>query len=131
MDKGIILTTFNKQFIELIDDIQIIFPNDLEIATTKQVIITIQKTNPKLFISIVSNYLCKYKNEINNENVDFFINNDYKSDIEENSKNEKTNNIILKKIDDLRKHIKLMNKDDILKINKYLINLLKLCELYN
>jgi hypothetical protein len=131
MDNGIILTTFNKQFIEFIEDIQNVFPDDLEINTCKTALIAIRKTNPKLLITIVKNYLIKYKTEINNENIDFFINNDYKNDIEENSSDNATNIYILEKIDKLRNPIKLMNEQNKKKISKYLINLLKLTELYN
>jgi hypothetical protein len=131
MDKGIILTTFNKQFLEFIEDVHKAFPDDLEIATCKESLITIKKTNPRLLIIIVKNYLSKYKNEIMNENIEFFINNDYRNDIEQNSLSERNTNIILDKINQLRKSIKLMNDDEKQKISKYLINLLKLCELYN
>ena len=131
MDNTIILKTFNKQFIEFIEDIENVFPDNLEINTCKTTLIAIRKSNPKLLISIVKTYLFKYKNEIYNKDINFFINNDYKNDIEQNSSNDKMNDYILEKIDKLRNPIKLMDETNKKKISKYLINLLKLTELYN
>ena len=67
-----------------------------------------------------------YSSEIENGNIDFFINKDYKKDIGNMADSE----YILKKIDLLREPVKNMQKSDQEKVIKYIQNLSKLCEVY-
>ena len=47
-----ILTAFNDHFIEFVSDIQNVFPEDADILTAKNALITIRKANPKMIVKI-------------------------------------------------------------------------------
>ena len=123
-----ILTAFNDHFLEFVNDILIVFPNNPDILTAKNSFIFARKANPKLIIRIWKIYIVeKYKKEIESGNIDFFINKDYSSDIA----NTTYSDTISGSIDRLRKPIKSMNSEDQQKAMKYIQNLTKLSELIN
>ena len=126
-DKLNYLKIFNEHFIEFIDDIIRIFPNDVDLLSTKNAFVLMRQTNPKLIISVFNTYVVNdYKNEIQNGDIDYFLNKDYTEDLKITQHSSK----ILDKIDRLRTPIKLMKPDDKQKIIKYLQNLQKISELY-
>ena len=45
-----ILTAFNNQFVEFIEDILRLFPGDKDLLLSKNGILTLKKGNPKLLI---------------------------------------------------------------------------------
>ena len=123
-----ILTGFNDHFIEFVNDILSVFPNNLDILAAKNSFIMIRKANPKLIIQIWNTYVVgKYKNQIEAGNIDFFINKDYSDDLI-HMDNSKT---ITNSIDRLRNPIKLMTEKDRIKSMKYIQNLTKLSSLFN
>jgi hypothetical protein len=69
----------------------------------------------------------KYSGEIDSKNIDFFINKNYESDLQDNS----SSSMIIEKIDKLRDPVREMSEDNQQKVLKYLQNLKKLCLLYN
>ena len=122
-----ILTVFNDQFVEFLQDIQNVFPEDHDILTAKNSLIAIKKINPKLIIKIwCNNIVKKYKTEIENGNIDFFINKDYNNDL---SFEEEQTNKITQAIDRLRKPIKEMSKENQTKTMKYIQNLTELSQM--
>jgi len=127
MDNNYILSTFNDQFTEFIEDIHRVFPNNVHISTCKNALIAIRRANPKLIIKTVKPYLYTYKNEIESGNIDFFIDKDYKDDMY--FRKEKKNDI-LDKIEQLREPVRNMNNNDRLTVIEYLKNLLQLSEIY-
>ena len=129
MDKSLILSTYNDQFIELIEDIEQLFPDDLDITTSKNSILLIRKANPKKIITLMTPYLLKYKSEINTGNIDFFIKKNYSSEITDETANNPST--ILDKIDSLRSPISKMDDADKNKIVEYMQNLLQLSEAYS
>ena len=52
-----ILTAFNDHFIEFVSDIQNVFPEDADILTAKNALITIRKANPKMIVKIWNAYI--------------------------------------------------------------------------
>ena len=52
-----ILSAFNNQFKEFMNDILCIFPNDKDLMTTKNMMTTLQKGNPRLLIQIWKNFI--------------------------------------------------------------------------
>jgi hypothetical protein len=128
MDSKQILTTFNDHFIEFIQDIENVFPEDNEIATCKNALMGIRKANPKLIILTCKNYFSTYDEEICKGNIDFFINKNYQDDIDMGNN---TSKVILDKIDNLRNPIKQMSFENKSKVIKYIQNLNKLCKIYN
>jgi hypothetical protein len=121
-----ILTAFNDHFIEFVSDIQNVFPDDSDILTTKTMLMTIRRANPKMIVKIWNSFIVsKYKDEIEAGNIDFFINKDYSQDVSNASNSDK----IMEAIDRLRDPIKKMSLEDQAKTMKYIQNLTKLAQL--
>ena len=122
-----LLKVFNDHFIEFIDDIIRVFPTDVDLNTVKNYFLLIRKTNPKLIIMVFHEYVyLKYDEKIKNNNIQFFIDKDYKDDLTENKHSDK----IIESINRLRNPIRLMNEEDKMKTVKYLQNLCKLSNSY-
>ena len=127
-DKSQYLKAFNEHFIQFVTDIHKVFPEDDDILFSLNALKEIRKMNPKLIIMIFNDYVVKnYRNEIMDNNIDFFLNKDYSNDM----KYMKNANSIVEKINNLREPIKLMNNENKQKTLKYLQNLIKLCDFYN
>jgi hypothetical protein len=123
-----ILTAFNNHFTEFVTDIQMVFPNDIDILNAQKYLYMIRKTNPKLLIKIWKEYIAdKYREKIEQGDLNFFLEKDYSTDIE-NTSNSKQ---ILDSINRLRNPICQMSKENQDKSMKYIQNLTKLCYLYN
>jgi len=121
-----ILTAFNDHFFEFLNDVQSVFPNDADILTAKNALLAFRKANPKLIVRIWTLLVVgKYKKEVEDGNIDFFINNDYANDVSNANNSDK----ILEAIDRLRKPIKQMTPENQAKSMKYIQNLTKLAEL--
>lgn len=121
-----ILTAFNDHFFEFLNDIQSVFPDDTDILTAKNALLAFRKANPKLIVRIWSLLVIgKYKKEVEEGNIDFFINKDYANDVATANNSDK----ILEAIDRLRQPIKQMTPADQNKSMKYIQNLTKLAEL--
>jgi hypothetical protein len=122
-----ILSAFNNQFKEFMNDILCIFPDDKDLMTTKNMMTTLQKGNPRLLIQIWKNFIAdRYANEIEAGNINFFIDKDYKSDVSELGDSEK----VVKAIDRLREPIKNMDVQNQQACMKYIQNLSKLSGMY-
>lgn len=122
-----ILSAFNNQFKEFMNDILCIFPDDKDLMTTKNMMTTLQKGNPRLLIQIWKNFIADpYANEIEAGNISFFIDKDYNSDVSELGDSEK----IVKAIDRLREPIKNMDDENQQACMKYIQNLSKLSGMY-
>jgi len=122
-----ILSAFNNQFKEFMNDILCIFPDDKDLMTTKNMMTTLQKGNPRLLIQIWKNFIADpYANEIQAGNISFFIDKDYNSDVSELGDSEK----IVKAIDRLREPIKNMDAENQQACMKYIQNLSKLSGMY-
>lgn len=126
MDKDQILTIFNKQFKEFVQDISRVFPENNDIAKIKASIGQLVTITPKTVYNTFKKHVAdKYRSEIENGDIKFFIEKDYNSDLEQSG-----NNAILEKIDCLRDPIRNMSKSDQDTVIKYLQNMTKLCEMY-
>jgi len=122
-----LLTAFNDHFVEFLSDIQRVFPEDVDILTAKNALLTIRKTNPKMIVKIWNKFIVgEYKKEIEAGDIDFFINKDYSKDIENSASSDK----ITESIDRLRNPVKQMSVEDQAKVMKYIQNLTKLATLY-
>ena len=121
-----ILTAFNDHFIEFVNDVHCVFPNDADILATKNSLTTIRKLNPKMIVKIWNAFIVsKYKSEIEAGNIEFFINKDYSQDVSTTSNSDK----IMESIDRLRDPIKNMSAENQAKVMKYIQNLTKLAQL--
>jgi len=129
MDKTQILTAFNDHFIQFVEDIQLVFPDNTDIASVSLALGKLRKANPRLLImSFKEHVVSGYRKEIEKGDINFFINNDYQNDL--NNIGVSSSNKILEKIDCLRGPVRDMNKSEQDKVIKYLQNLLKLSDMY-
>ena len=121
-----ILTAFNDHFMEFINDVQAVFPDDPDILTAKNGLTAVRKANPKLIVKIWKSFIAdKYKKEIETGNIDFFINKDYSQDLSSSQNSDK----IMESINRLRDPVKQMNSTDQEKTMKYIQNLTKLAKM--
>ena len=122
-----LLTAFNDHFVEFLSDIQRVFPEDVDILTAKNALLTIRTTNPKIIVKIWTTCVVgEYKKEIDAGDIAFFINKDYTKDIATSNSSDK----ITESIDRLRNPVKQMSAEDQAKVMKYIQNLTKLATLY-
>ncbi len=118
-----ILTAFNEHFIDFINDIQNVFPDDVDILTAKNALLAIRKANPKMIVKIWKTFIVnKYQSEIEAGNLDFFMNKDYSSDVAGSDNSDK----IMEAINRLRGPVSQMSPDNQAKTMKYIQNLTKL-----
>ena len=121
-----ILTAFNDHFVEFVTDVQNVFPDDVDLLTAKNSLIAIRKVNPKMIVKIWNIYIVnKYSKEIEEGNIDFFINKDYSQDLSSSQNSDK----IMESINRLRDPVKQMNPTDQEKTMKYIQNLTKLAKM--
>ena len=127
MSKQNILTTFNDHFVEFISDVQSVFPENADVLTAKNSLIMIRKANPKMIIKIwKSNIVDKYRTQIENNDISFFMEKDYSTDLSKAENSDK----IMEGIDRLRQPVKEMVPENREKTMKYIQNLTKLSLLY-
>ena len=122
-----ILIAFNDHFVEFVTDVQRVFPEDKDILVAKNALLTIRKANPKMIIKLWNELVVgKYKSEIQNGDIGFFVNKDYSNDLAD----AQNSNKIMNAIDRLRGPIKQMTTDEQGKAMKYIQNLTKLADIY-
>lgn len=121
-----ILTAFNDHFIEFLNDIQSVFPEDHDILTAKNALTAIRKANPKMIVKIWKAFICdKYREQIMAGDIGFFINKDYSEDVSNSNSSDK----IMDSINRLREPVRNMNLENQAKTMKYIQNLTKLSAL--
>jgi hypothetical protein len=118
-NKTTIMRTFNTNLFQFFDDIIGIFPDKREIQTTKIALETIKQSNPSLIIKVwKTNIYDPYREIIDGENIEYFFEKDYSSDLA----NTKHMNEILQSINNIRDPIKSMNPEN----KKHSMNYVKL-----
>lgn len=123
MSANTIPTIFNNHFTDFLNDIQNVFPEDIDIAKARTTVSTIRKANPKLLIKFWRVYVAEpYSAQIESGNIDFFITKDYSHDLSQND----NSHSIMDIIDRLREPVKLMSLENQTKTMKYIQNLSKL-----
>jgi hypothetical protein len=121
-----ILTAFNDHFLDFLNDVQSVFPDDADVLSVKNTLMMIRKTNPKMIVKIWKTFIAdKYRNQIKTNDISFFLNKDYLSDVATSNNSDK----IMESIDRLREPIKNMGPDNQTKVMKYIQNLTKLADL--
>ena len=127
MSNSNILTAFNDHFLDFISDIQKVFPEDHDLLVAKNSLLAVRKANPKMIVKIWNIFIVgKYRQEIENGDLNFFINKDYSQDVSSADNSKK----IMDSIDRLRGPVKLMTKENQDKTMKYIQNLTKLATIY-
>ena len=122
-----LLTAFNDHFMDFLNDVQSVFPDNVDILTAKNALITIKKANPKMIVKIWKAFIAdKYREKIKAGDIDFFINKDYASDISNNQNSDK----IMDSINRLREPIRNMGTDNQAKAMKYIKNLTRIADMF-
>jgi hypothetical protein len=128
MASSTVLNGFNNHFMEFVEDIIRIFPNDVDILSAKNSFTLIRKANPKLIIKIWMSYVVdKYAEQIDSGDISFFLDKDYGEDLT----NAQNSAQIIEAINRLRNPVKMMTPDEQEKTMKYIQNLKKLCVMYH
>jgi len=126
MDKSQLLTIFNKQFKEFVEDISRVFPDNKDILTLKVTIGHLLMITPKtVYKGYKKHVIDQYRPQIEAGDINFFIDKDYKSDIAVTG-----NNAILDKIDCLRGPVRDMSPLEQANVIKYMQNMMKIGDLY-
>ena len=129
MSKNQIIETFNKHIMEFVRDIERVFPTDKDIMDSRKSLNRTIMIMPQAVIRAFNEHICMvYGKEIEEGNLDFFIDNDYNSKHGHIINN---NNWIINKINELRQPVRNMLDDDKAKVIQYLKNLKKLTDMYN
>lgn len=126
-DKSLILKAFNEHFMEFINDVQQVFPEDADLLATKNALSTLRKANPKMIIDVWHRHITLlYEDEIGNSNINFLIEKDYSEDVKDMRNVDK----VLNKINGLKRPISEMGEENQQKTMRYIQNLSKLTKLY-
>jgi hypothetical protein len=129
MDKPTILKAFNNQFEEFLEDIEMLFPENNDIRTSKTGLTMLRKANPKMIVSVWYRYICvKYEDEIEKGNLDYFLNKDYSNDLK---MDQGAANKVLDGIDKIRDPLRNLEDGNKKKTIQYLNNLNQLSKIYN
>ena len=129
MDLSTILKAFNSQFEEFLEDIEVLFPENKDIRTTKTGLMMMRKANPKKMVSVWYRYICiKYEDEIEKENLEYFLTKDYSADLKmEDGAASK----VMDAIDKLRAPLRELDPENTKKCIQYLKNLNQLSKIYS
>ena len=120
------LDIFIEQFQNFLDEIGIIFKNDIKIQTLKTFLYLLCGTNKKRIIEFWKNEVVeRYREQINQNDYNFFIENDWNEVIYHSQKD-----LILEKINQIRFAIRNESVNNKEKTIKYVEVLSKLSDLY-
>ena len=130
-DKSTVCKAFNKHFFDFIEDLLVIFPNSKEIMFAKKSFSTVNRFNVSLLIKQwYNNVYLPYGEQIANNDIEFFLQKDYSSDLKKN-KDAKQSDDIIKMIENIRQPIAVTDEINKQHSLKYLQNLNKLSAMYN
>jgi hypothetical protein len=123
-----IISAFNSHLDDFLNDIITVLPNNSDIKSMQFYMSGIRKSKPSLMLTMWKTHITdKYLNEIQNNNIDFFINKDYSEDLNGNSNSEYLLNVINK----IRNPLQLLDKKELQSCIKYIQNLTQMSLLYN
>jgi len=124
-----VLGAFNKHFLEFVDEIESLFPDNKGIRGGKMALLTVKKVNPRIILEGWKFYVVdKYKENIMSGDANLFIEKDYTEDLL--SSNHPKMHVCLRHIDNIRDSVRNMGEENKKKSIKYMQNLTKLCDLY-
>lgn len=115
---------FNTQLSEFVDLLIKFFPNNADILASQTAINALKRGNPKILLSIWTEYVfAKYALQISEGNLDFFLNKDYRDELTE----VKDVELILDAIDRLRPSLRELSGQNLKDVITYLQNLNTIC----
>tara|TARA_B100000073_G_C23730195_1_gene570587 strand:- start:1641 stop:2042 length:402 start_codon:yes stop_codon:yes gene_type:complete len=118
-----LIPVFNEQLENFMEDVCMVFPENVEIVTAKNTLNLLKKSNPKMLIRIWYQHVSiPYGDRILEGDIDFFIEKDYMNDVGKLNDSQK----IMNTINSLKQPIRDMSHENKQKSMKYLQNLSKL-----
>ena len=124
--KIIYAKAFNNHLLEFFDDLILIFPNEKDISIGKKSCQTIINMNITTILKMWYTYSLPYIKQIEDGDISFFMEKDYRSDIKDKHIKFDTVNIIKR----LQDPIRLLDNDNKEKSMIYIQNLSKLSKAY-
>lgn len=110
------LSAFNNQVVNLVNNLSDMFPEDTDLQFTKNSVSLLKKSNPRKLQEMFSQYVSCYRNEINNEESEFFLNRNFvKEDL--NLENSHYSNQVMA---NLKKYWSVIDEESQKNIWKYL-----------
>jgi hypothetical protein len=79
------LQAFNTQLENFINYLEQTFPNEMSIKTYHTSILLLKKVNPRKILDFFATYIYIYKDQIMNNNSDFFMKKDYSTELQNNN----------------------------------------------
>ena len=127
-DKITVQRAFNKLFMEFLDDIVNIYPDNADIKSAKSSFEYFKKLNPSLLIKSWYTYVyLPYADTISVGNLDYFFEKDYREDLTYVANNDE----VLKMIENVRGPIRNMSDVNKEHTKTYLQHLNKLSNVYS
>lgn len=127
-DKISVLRAFNTYFFEFIDDIIRIFPENVDVRNSKTSFEIFRKANPTCLVKAWNTFVYEpYKFVIEQGNIDFFFEKDYKEDLKQMA----NANQIVGVIDTIREPLRSLDEKNKSIAVKYIQNLSKLSNMYS
>ena len=118
MEKSDVVKAFNKHFMELWDDIVLIFPDDQDMKAARLGIRGLMTVSSNSIYKVYKNYVYDhYRLKIEEGDLDYFLNKQYDHDLRNMDQS------VLSKIDALRAPITKMGDGNKAKVIKYMQNL--------
>ena len=121
-----LLTAFNTQLSNFIDELIILCPEDNDFKVFKNAFLLLKRSNPRQISVFFTKYISDFKKKILEKDETFFLDNNYETvtkDIESSQEN------ILMTINKLKNYWKDLSDNNKETIWKYLSNLIKLNDL--
>ena len=127
-DKPTLSRAFNQHFIDFVDDIIRIYPDNRDVLKLKTSFETVKKANPSLAVKAwYQKVYTPYSQFINNGDINFFFDKDYSQDL----KTVSNGGEIMKMIDQIREPVRTMNDENKDHCMKYIKNLSKISVAYS
>jgi hypothetical protein len=125
-----VLSAFNDQFSEFVDDLLTIFPNNKDVLAAKTSLGYLRKLNPVIIISFWKGYIIpRYAAQIEEGDCDFFLKKDYSLDVGQLTDNA-TSSEIISAINRIRTPLSELSPTSLNMCVRYLQNFTKLAMLY-
>ena len=124
-DRSIVMKAFLNQFTDFVEDVQSVFPDNVDIDSAKTALMLMKKTNPRMLMNAWVTYIVgPYTEKIEKGDIGFFLDKDYTQDLEY------MGNAVMQKVDALRGPVCEMGAENQAKSMKYIQNLTKLAKLH-
>lgn len=122
-----IVKIFNTHFMEFCEDISKVFPDNKDIQKVKFGIEVLQKTKPKIMIEYWKLFSTRYTEEIERGDLDFFVDHDYRHEMND----VQADDSMASYIDKFRGPIRDMGEENKEKSVTYIQNLTKMSKMYS